>query len=66
MTNSFPIPDSPKNLSEKAVISQNIMIVCANCHRRLHYARVEVTVLTPATLEITINGTSYEVRRNVL
>jgi hypothetical protein len=48
-----------------SLITENILIVCANCHRKLHYADVEVNVLTPTTLEITINGTSYHVQRNV-
>ena len=44
--------------------SRNIIIVCANCHRKLHYADVDVRG-TEAGWEITINGKLYQVYRPV-
>lgn len=52
-------------LAPGSLVSENVLIVCANCHRKLHYADVEVRASSPRTLGITINGTAHRVRRNV-
>ena len=44
--------------------SRNMIIVCANCHRKLHYADVDVRE-TEAGWEVTINGKLYQVYRPV-
>jgi len=53
-------------LAPSSLITENILIVCANCHRKLHYADAEVRVMTATTLKVTINRISYHVQRNVL
>lgn len=49
-----------------SLVTDNILVVCANCHRKLHYADVEITDVSDTALDISINGTKYHVERNVL
>jgi len=48
-----------------SLVSENILVVCANCHRKLHYADVEMRASSPRILRITVNGIDHRVRRNV-
>ena len=42
--------------------SQNVIVVCATCHRMLHYADVEVDPIVSGWL-ITINGHQHRIQR---
>ncbi|HEY5615611.1 MAG TPA: HNH endonuclease, partial [Bacteroidota bacterium] len=46
--------------------SDNMIIVCPTCHKKLHYATVHYRLITPELYEIDINGQQHQVMRNVL
>ncbi len=52
-------------LAPSSLVTENVLIVCANCHRKLHYADVEIGLPSPISLRLTINGTSYQVASNI-
>lgn len=45
--------------------SDNIVILCANCHRKIHFAEVVYTTPTESTVEVTINGCVYSFQRTI-
>lgn len=46
--------------------SSNVLIVCANHHRQLHYGRAEVKKSTESKLEVELDGTEYEIPKLLL
>lgn len=46
--------------------SDNIVIVCANCHRKLHYANVRYHNSNQSKVTVHINGVEYEFTRTLL
>lgn len=46
--------------------SDNIVILCANCHRKMHFAQVSVKPINEQMLQITINDEVYEFHRNII
>ena len=48
-----------------SLATQNVLIVCATCHRKLHHASVDIGVPSEAVLEIAIDGETFTVERNV-
>ena len=46
--------------------SDNIVIVCATCHRKLHYAHISYKTVDNVRIEVTINGIPYQFERNIL
>lgn len=46
--------------------SDNIIVVCPNCHRMLHYADVSFLDASGAEVSGSINGTPFTFRRNML
>jgi sporulation protein YlmC with PRC-barrel domain len=46
--------------------SDNIVIVCATCHRKLHYAKIAYKLVNDIHVEVIINGKTYEFERNIL
>lgn len=46
--------------------SDNIIVLCANCHRKLHYAHVDFTLTASSKILFSINGEKFEVDRNVI
>lgn len=46
--------------------SDNIVIVCPTCHRKLHYATVLYEIIDGETVIAHINGADYEFKRNTL
>lgn len=53
-------------LIEGSYCSDNIIVVCANCHRKLHFAKVQYERLDGKHAAITINGQRFEFIRNVI
>ena len=51
-------------LDPKSCCSDNVIIVCSECHRKIHYANTLVDVINPDQLAITINQTEYIIQRN--
>ncbi len=46
--------------------SDNIIIVCANCHRKLHYASVNYSCVDELNIAVTVNNETYTFSRNVV
>ncbi len=46
--------------------SDNVIVVCPTCHRKLHFAHVEFTNVNDSRVRVRINGVEYEFERNVL
>jgi len=46
--------------------SDNLVVVCANCHRKLHYANVKYIVKSSSEILVTINKDNYTFKRNIL
>lgn len=46
--------------------SDNIIVVCPNCHRMLHYAEVSFLEASGAKVSGSINGTPFTFDRNIL
>lgn len=46
--------------------SDNIVVVCPTCHKKLHYATTSYEVTGPKTVIIEINGTELRFERNTL
>ena len=46
--------------------SDNIVIVCANCHRKLHLSNVNFERIRDKRITVVINGDRYEFERNIL
>jgi len=46
--------------------SDNIVIVCPTCHRKLHYAKVKFHVEKPDEIKVIINGKQYSFVRTIL
>jgi 5-methylcytosine-specific restriction endonuclease McrA len=46
--------------------SQNVICVCANCHRRMHYGNVETISADDASITFIVDGMQKTVKRNVL
>jgi hypothetical protein len=46
--------------------SDNIIVVCANCHRKLHRAKVSYSVGANDNVTVTINGQTVELHRTFL
>lgn len=46
--------------------SDNIIIVCPTCHKKLHYAKVSYRAVSSNSVEVVINGTSFTFNRNVI
>lgn len=53
-------------LIQGSYCSDNIIVVCANCHRKLHYANVVYEIQTQENLVVTINGQAFPFVRNVI
>jgi len=49
-----------------SLCSDNIIVVCANCHRKLHYAKVYYEVLGSSKVIIKINDERKEIFRNII
>ena len=48
-----------------SLATENVLIVCATCHRKLHHASVDVRSVDGTLLEIMINGVGHRAVRNV-
>ena len=46
--------------------SDNVVVVCANCHKKLHYARVDYLVVDEKQIVLKINDVEYQFTRNVI
>ena len=46
--------------------SDNIIVVCATCHKKLHYADVSYRLLDSERVSVNINGTPYPISRHCL
>jgi 5-methylcytosine-specific restriction endonuclease McrA len=46
--------------------SDNIVIVCATCHRKLHYADVRYESLDAKHIRVSINGVTWQFERNIV
>jgi hypothetical protein len=46
--------------------SDNIIVVCANCHRKLHYAPVDYVFVDERQIVLKINDVQYQFTRNVI
>jgi 5-methylcytosine-specific restriction endonuclease McrA len=46
--------------------SDNIIVVCANCHRKLHYANVSYISEYQGVISVFIMGTQYRFCRNII
>jgi len=46
--------------------SDNLVVVCANCHKKLHFARVDYLFVDNKQIMLRINGTQYQFSRNII
>ena len=46
--------------------TDNCLVICPTCHRKMHRANVDIRVENDNALEITINGEQFHVRKNVV
>ena len=46
--------------------SDNIVVVCATCHKKLHYALVNYVSVDERQIVLKINGVQYQFERNVI
>ena len=46
--------------------SDNIVVVCATCHRKLHYAQISYELINDTHIEVIINGKAHQFERNIL
>ncbi len=46
--------------------SDNIVVVCPTCHRKLHYASINYELLDDGRVEVCINGMAYHFVRNIM
>jgi hypothetical protein len=46
--------------------SDNIIVVCPACHRKLHYADVSYTARSEKKIRVTINGIKSDFERNII
>jgi 5-methylcytosine-specific restriction endonuclease McrA len=46
--------------------SDNIIIVCANCHRKMHYAKIFLEKLDDRRILVCINENVFEFQRNII
>ncbi len=55
-------------LLPKSLCSENVLVVCANCHRKMHFADVEISAdpNAPRVLRISINDNEFIVERNAI
>lgn len=53
-------------LVEGSYCSDNIVIVCPTCHRKLHYAKVVYTTVDSNKIQISINDKTYSFTRTIL
>ncbi len=49
-----------------SLCSDNIIIVCPTCHKKLHYAKVEYKIDSTSIVKVNINGAEYSFKRNVI
>ena len=54
------------HLISGSLCSDNIIILCANCHRKLHYAHVAYEVDNTNNIIITINNRRFVIERNII
>ncbi|MGA2239175.1 MAG: HNH endonuclease [Candidatus Bathyarchaeia archaeon] len=53
-------------LEPGSLTSQNVICVCANCHRKMHYGNVELIAADARNMTFEIDGARINVSRNVL
>jgi predicted HNH restriction endonuclease len=53
-------------LEPGSLASQNVICVCANCHRKMHYGNVEFIAADAQSMTFEIDGVRIKVKRNVL
>jgi len=53
-------------LTPGSLCSDNIVVVCANCHRKFHYAHVVYKTANVNLVSIEINGECFTFERNVI
>lgn len=55
-------------LLPESLCSENVLVVCANCHRKMHFADVEISTdaNAPRVFRISINGNEFIVERNAI
>jgi predicted HNH restriction endonuclease len=46
--------------------SDNIIVVCPTCHRKLHYALVKYDILSEEHVAVEIKGEKFSFTRNIL
>ncbi len=46
--------------------SDNIVVVCPTCHKKLHYATISYKVIDRETVIVNINGMKHEFKRNTV
>jgi 5-methylcytosine-specific restriction endonuclease McrA len=46
--------------------SDNIVVLCPTCHKKMHYARVAYSIVDNHTISVEINGEFYTFERNVI
>jgi 5-methylcytosine-specific restriction endonuclease McrA len=49
-----------------ALCSDNIIIVCATCHRKLHYAAISYKIENTSDISICIGNNHFNVERNII
>ena len=54
------------NLVPDSYCSDNIIVVCANCHRKFHYANISYINFTNDLISIQINGETFMFERNII
>jgi hypothetical protein len=53
-------------LIEGSLCSDNIIVVCPTCHKKLHYAKTVYSYVDDRTFEVHINAQKYRVTRNII
>ncbi len=46
--------------------SDNIIIVCSNCHKKLHYAKVTYSKINNSEVTVKINDCEYNFNRTII
>ena len=54
------------NLITGSYCSDNIVIVCPTCHKKLHFAKVIYNITGNKEINVIINGKDYKFSRNIL
>jgi 5-methylcytosine-specific restriction endonuclease McrA len=53
-----------QKLESGSLASQNVICLCANCHRKMHYGNVELAAATSDSITFEVNGDRITIQRN--